>query len=171
MATGRFCACVQGDGFAPVVLSSAFLNWSSVHVIVQFGCFLIRFKRAFVQHPVVSIPRRSERPVCPEAPGVIRGFIHALESQATAHRLRLQQCRTGMQWLASVTEWRTIRQVNLTTHTLVAYLNINSIFIPKCVCDLYLSETARNPHLCHFGNLSANAYNFALFQKTRSVDQ
>lgn len=29
----------------------------------------------------------------------------------------------------------------------------------------------KKSHLYHFGNLSANACNFALFQKTRSVDQ
>lgn len=115
--------------FAPVeVLSSAFpssfapQSVSSVHVIGHFASSLNKINRAIAQHLVVSISP-TVWPVHPETAGVVRGFIHALESQATAHRLRLQLCRTEMQRLASVTEPGTIRQVNETAHSTIAYLN------------------------------------------------
>lgn len=45
----------------------------------------------------------------------------------------------------------------------ILLLNVSVIDIPQ--------KQQKKAHLCHFGNLSANACNFALFQKTRSVDQ
>lgn len=100
---------------------------ASAHVIVLSAPFSIWVHPFIAQHPVF-LDSPTICPACPETAGVIRGFIHAAESQATAHRLRLQLCRTGMQRLAPVTEWGTIQQVNVTTHTPVDSWNANPFY-------------------------------------------
>lgn len=163
MAAGRICACVQGNRFAPAVLSSAFLNQRLRRTYCTI-CFFLDFGSSGNCAAPRCLDSLTICPVCPETPGVFRGFIHALESQATAHRLRLQLCRTGMQRMASVTEWRTIQQVNATTQTLVASWTVNPFYFEICLRLIFLRND-KKPHLGHFGVLSANACNFALFQK------
>lgn len=69
-------------------------------------------------------PSRQPVLLTQQHPGVVDGFIHALESLSPAHRLRLQPCRTGMQRLAAVTEREANRQVIETILKLFTTLNV-----------------------------------------------
>ena len=72
---------------------------------------ICRRNKAAAQHSAVVSALLQLVQFIKQHPGVADHLIHALESWAPVHRLRLQPCRPGMQRLATVTEREMNRQV------------------------------------------------------------
>lgn len=128
----------SGDSGAPVggdcVSSSAFPS-SSLLIVPQviapsppFSSYGIN-KTIVQDSALVSTPSQPVFLIQQHRGIVVERLIHALESWAPAHRLRLQPCRPGMQRQAAVTE----REVNWP----VIYINTTKSYAPVWVCGFW----------------------------------